>query len=60
MWKTHPNYDHVANLFADDPLSPRVYLVVTSTDLVAGNLPIKTLVARQWQTHTHTHLSNKM
>ena len=31
---------HELYLFADDPLSLLVYLMVTSTNLVAGNLPI--------------------
>ena len=46
---------HVTNLFAHDPLSPLAYLMVTFAHFVAGNLPIKTLIARQWQTHTNTH-----
>ena len=37
------------------PLSSWGYPMIICTHPVAGNWPIKTLVARQWQTHTHTH-----
>ena len=38
----------ITNLFAYDLLSLPAYLMVTHTHPVDGNLPIKTLVARQW------------
>ena len=34
-------------MLAHDPLSSLAYLMITHTPLVASNLPIKTLVARQ-------------
>ena len=37
-------------LLAHDPLSSLAYSMITHTPLVAGNLPIKTLVARQQPT----------
>ena len=37
-------------LLAHDPLSLLAYSMITHTPPVAGNLPIKTLVARQWPT----------
>ena len=42
-------------LLAHDPLLSLVYPMITHTSLVAGNLPIKILVARQQPTNTHTH-----
>ena len=38
-------------LLAHDPLSSLAYSMSTHTPPVAGNLPIKTLVARQWPTN---------
>ena len=35
-------------LLAHDPLSSLAYPTITHTPVVAGNLPIKTLVARRW------------
>ena len=58
--RMHPNYGHVTNLFSDDPLSPSGYLIVTSTHIVAGNLPIKLWLpgnGKQTHVHTHTHTS---
>ena len=36
-------------------LSSLAYPMITHTPLVAGNLPIKTLVARQWPTNNIVH-----
>ena len=52
--RMYPNLCHVTVLFAHDPLSSSAYPMITNTYQVTGNLPIKTLVARQLQTHTHT------
>ena len=38
-----------------DPLSSSGYPMITYTNPVASNLPIKPLVARQLQAHTHAH-----
>ena len=41
-------------LLAHDPLSSLAYPVITYTPLAVGNLPIKTMVARQWPTMCNT------
>ena len=40
------------------PMTPFTSGVPHSTHLVASNLPMKTLVARQWPTNTHTLTHN--
>ena len=42
----HPNLGLATILLAHDSLSSLAYPMITHTSLVAGNLPIKTLVAR--------------
>ena len=42
-------------LLAHDPLSSLAYSMITHTPPVAGNLSIKTLVARQRPTNTFTY-----
>ena len=51
----HPNC-LVTVLLAHDPLSSLDYPMITHTPLVAGNLPIKTLVARRWPTKNFINL----
>ena len=48
--RVHPNQGHVTILFAHDLLSPSGH----PHPPIAGNLPIKTLVARRLQTNVHT------
>ena len=48
----HPNQGLTIILLAHDPFSSVHYPTVTHAPPVAGNLPIQTLVARQWPT-TH-------
>ena len=43
---------HVTNLLAHDPLPSSTYPMIIHTHHVAGNLPKKTLVAKQWPTNT--------
>ena len=38
--RVHPDYCHVSNLFAHDPLSSSGYLMITYAHPVASNLPI--------------------
>ena len=45
--RIYSNQGQVTNLFYDVPLSPLMNLVVTSVHLVAENLTMKTLFARQ-------------
>ena len=45
---------NVTHLFVHDPLSSSGYPIIY-THPVAGSSPIKTLVARRWQTNKHTH-----
>ena len=52
----HRNQGHVTNVFAVDPLSLVSYLTVSPTHPVTGNEPIKTSVARQWQTNAHADM----
>jgi hypothetical protein len=44
----------VTSLLAHRPLSSLAYPMIIHTPLVAGNLPIKFLVARQWPTMINT------
>ena len=48
----HPNYCQITILLVVDHLSSWVYLMMTHPLRVAGNLPIKTLVARRLPTST--------
>ena len=41
-------------MLAHNPLSSLAYPMITHIPLVAGNFPIKTLVARQWPTNHYT------
>lgn len=47
--EVHPDYGEITTLFTNESLSSPVYLTITHVHLVAGNLPIKTFVARQQQ-----------
>ena len=47
----HPNYGIATILLAYDPLSSLTYRRIPHSSHVAGNLPIKTLVARQRPTN---------
>ena len=42
-------------MLAHDPLSPLAYPMITYTHPAAGNLPIKTLVAKQQPTKVHAY-----
>ena len=52
--RMHPNQRLATNLLVNDLLSSLGYPMITHVPLVACNLPIKTLVARQLPTNTHT------
>ena len=53
--RRHPNQGLATILLAHDPLSSLAYSTITHTSLVAGNFPIKTLVARQQPTNVYTY-----
>ena len=53
--RMHPNWGLATILLAHDPLSSLAYPRIIHTPLAVGNLPIKTLVARQQPTNKHTH-----
>ena len=52
----HPNYCQITILLVIDLCSSLAYFMMTRSPLpIASKLPIKTLVARQLPTYTHTH-----
>ena len=54
----HPNYCQITILLVVDLYSSLAYFVMTQPLPIAGKLPIKTLVAKQLPTNTHTHALN--
>ena len=51
----HPNYCQITILLVVDLCSLLVYFMMTHPFPIAGKSPVKTLVARQLPTHTHTY-----
>ena len=53
--RMHPNYWQITILLVVDLCSSLAYFMMTQPLPIARKLPIKTLVARQLLTNTHTH-----